>query len=189
MLLQLLYLILNSLVCLLAGVLLLRFWMQAIRIRPPSPVAEFTFQLTDWLVLRLRRIVPGIGGYDWASLLATVFLAMLMAILQAMMSPAGLVWPLIVFLALHKLITWICYGFIGAVLLSVIFSWVNPYAPLAPFVNALTAPLLRPIRRLMPSFGNIDLSPMVLGIILMVVMQLNDGLLVMLLGSMTNLLR
>ena len=37
--------------------------------RPPSSVAQFTFQLSDWLVRPLRRIVPGVGGYDWASLI------------------------------------------------------------------------------------------------------------------------
>lgn len=47
---------------LLGGVLLLRFWMQAIRVRPPSSVAQFTFQLSDWLVRPLRRIVPGMGA-------------------------------------------------------------------------------------------------------------------------------
>lgn len=189
MLFQLFNLILSSLVGLLSGVLLLRFWMQAIRIRPPSPVAEFTFQMTDWLVLRLRRIVPGIGGYDWASLLATVFFAALLATLQTVVSPAGMVLPLIVALTVHKLIQWICYGFICILLLGVVFSWVNPYAPLAPFVNALTAPLLRPIRRFLPPFGSIDLSPMVLGIVLMAVLQLNDGLLAMLLGGLMNLLQ
>ena len=51
------------------GVLLLRFWRQVTRVRPPASVAQFTFTLSDWLVRPLRRIVPGMGGYDWASLL------------------------------------------------------------------------------------------------------------------------
>jgi YggT family protein len=38
---------------------------------------------------------------------------------------------------------------------------VNPYAPLAPFIRALNDPLLRPLRRVVPLIGNIDLTPLV----------------------------
>jgi len=41
-----------------------------------------------------------------------------------------------------------------------VISWINPYAPLAPLFNALTAPFLRPFRRLIPPIGNVDLSPL-----------------------------
>lgn len=182
-------LILNSLVSILAGVLLLRFWMQAIHIRPPSPVAEFTFQLTDWLVLRLRRMIPGIGGFDWSSLFAAVLLALLLATLQVMLGMRDFNPLLILIIGLHKLVTWICYGFLGALLLGVIFSWVNPHAPLAPFVRALTDPLLRPIRRVVPAFGGIDFSSMVVWILLLVVMQVADGLLATLVGTVLALQR
>jgi YggT family protein len=47
-------------------------------------------------------------------------------------------------------------------LLMAIMSWVNPSAPAMPVLITLTEPLLNPIRRIMPSLGGIDLSPMVL---------------------------
>jgi YggT family protein len=43
-------------------------------------------------------------------------------------------------------------------ILEVIFSWVNPHAPLAPFVRALNEPLLSPIRRVVPAIGGIDFT-------------------------------
>ena len=55
-------LIVDTVASVLAGVLLLRFWMQVVRVRPPSSLAQFTFQLTDWLVRPLRRVLPGIGN-------------------------------------------------------------------------------------------------------------------------------
>jgi len=58
------------------------------------------------------------------------------------------------------------------ILLSVIFSWliafnvINPYNQFVRSVwqalNVLTEPLLRPIRRMMPDLGGLDLSPVVL---------------------------
>ena len=57
----------------------------------------------------------------------------------------------------------------------VIMSWLNvgptnPLYPIANIVYQITEPILSPIRRFLPSFGMLDLSPMV-AIILIVVVQ------------------
>ena len=70
-------LIINAAATIIGGVLLLRFWMQAIRVRPPQSVAQFIFTLSDWLVRPLRRIVPGVGGFDWASLIGGFLIVLL----------------------------------------------------------------------------------------------------------------
>ena len=50
------------------------------------------------------------------------------------------------------------------VLAAVILSWVRlaPDHPLARVVYALTEPVLGRIRRVLPAFGGMDFSPMVL---------------------------
>jgi YggT family protein len=63
--------------------------------------------------------------------------------------------------ALHRFLTWILYGFMALLIIEAIFSWVNPNAPLAPFVHALNQPLLRPIRRVVKPIGGMDLSVLV----------------------------
>jgi YggT family protein len=52
------------------------------------------------------------------------------------------------------------YLLIGVVLVQVIISWVNPYAPLAPVFDALTRPFYAIFRRFVPTIGNVDLSPL-----------------------------
>ena len=42
---------------LLGGVLLLRFWTNAIRVRLPDQIRQFVHTITDWLVMPLRRVV------------------------------------------------------------------------------------------------------------------------------------
>jgi YggT family protein len=54
-------------------------------------------------------------------------------------------------------------------IIDAVFSWVNPSAPLAPFVSALNYPLLRPIRRVVPPIGGLDLSVLFALILLQVV--------------------
>ena len=156
-------LIVDAIATLLGGALLLRFWMQAIRVRPPSSVAQFTFQLSDWLVRPLRRIVPGVGGYDWASLIGAF---LIVALATSVLLIAGWNAQAILLLALQRFLQWILYGFMILLVLEAVFSWINPHAPLAPFVRALNEPLLRPIRRLLPNLGGIDVSPIILILLL-----------------------
>ncbi len=62
--------------------------------------------------------------------------------------------------------------YVYVVIASVILSWlmafgvVNPYNPTVRAIwqglNAVTEPLLRPIRNILPNMGAIDLSPVVL---------------------------
>lgn len=166
-------LIVNAIAGLLGGVLLLRFWMQAIRVRPPSSVAQFTFQLSDWLVRPLRRIVPGMGGYDWASLIGAFLIVMLATSVMFLFGAT----PEIVFLvALHRFLEWILYGFMALLVIEAVFSWVNPHAPMAPFIRALNEPLLTPIRRVVPLVGNLDLSLLV-ALILLQIAQILLGML------------
>ncbi|WP_229204884.1 YggT family protein [Duganella sp. Leaf61] len=172
MLVTILKLIVDAIAVLLGSALLLRFWMQAIRVRPPAQVAQFTFQLSDWLVRPLRRVVPGMGGYDWASLIGA-FLIVLLA--TCVFFLAGWSVQLVLLVAFERFLSWILYGFMALLVIEVIFSWINPHAPLAPFIRALNEPLLRPIRKVVPLIGNLDLSVLV-ALILLQIAQLLLGL-------------
>ena len=143
---------------LLGGVLLLRFWTNAIRVRLPDQIRQFVHTITDWLVMPLRRVVPGTRGYDWASLIGA-FLVVLVA--STVLLLAGASGEMMLLYALHRFLTWILYGFMALLIIEAVFSWVNPNAPLAPFVHALNQPLLRPIRRVVKPIGGMDLSVLV----------------------------
>ena len=79
---------------------------------------------------------------------------------------------------LLSVVTWIIIG-------QVILSWLLAFKVLNPssggvrgFVMALdriTAPLYRPIRRLLPDFGGIDFSPLVILLLIQVIKKLLAG--------------
>jgi YggT family protein len=174
-------LIVDTIAAVLGGVLLLRFWMQAVRIRPPSSIAQFTFQLSDWLVRPLRRVLPGIGGFDWASLLGALLVAILAVIIDLALA-SFLSVQAVILLSIMRLLQWIFYGLMAFIFIEVIFSWVNPHAPLAPFVRALNEPLMRPLRRVIPPIGGIDLTPLAALILLRIALQVITTILASLLG-------
>ena len=143
---------------------LVRFWMQAFRAPSRNPIAHFTMALTDWAVKPLRRVVPGLLNLDWASLIVAGLLEFVLQVLLAVVAgispienPAVL--SVLLFLAFVKLVRLSIYVFMGALIIQVVLSWVNPYHPVAPFFNALTNPFLGPVKRVIPPIGGVDISP------------------------------
>jgi YggT family protein len=170
-------LIVNTVASVLGGVLLLRFWMQLIRLRAPAPLGQFLFQISDWLVRPLRRLLPGVGGIDWATLIGA-FLMALAATMVDLWVVSAFSFGAVFLLALLQLFQWIFYGFMASLIIDAVFSWVNPHAPLAPFVRALNDPLLRPLRRIIPLVGNVDLSPLAALLLLQVALRVVSALLI-----------
>lgn len=82
---------------------------------------------------------------------------------------------------LLSIVSWI-------IIIQVILSWLfafnvlNASSPgVRAFVNAidrLTAPLYRPIRRILPDFGGIDFSPLVILILIQVIKKLLAGVVI-----------
>lgn len=154
---------------LLGAVLLLRFWTNATRVRIPEQFRQFVHTLTDWLVMPLRRIIPGTGGQDWASLIAAFLVVLAASALVLLRGASG---EVMLLYALHRFLNWILYGFMALLIIEAVFSWVNPHAPLAPFIRALNQPVLRPIQRVVPPIGGIDLSVLVALVLIQVLLFL-----------------
>ncbi len=60
-----------------------------------------------------------------------------------------------------------------SIFLRVIFSWIgmDPENPIYGVVHEITEPILAPIRRFMPRTGMIDLTPMVAGFLLFIILR------------------
>lgn len=151
---------------------LLRFMMQAMRVSFGGQIGDFVVKLTNWAVKPLRSVIPGIGGYDWASLLAALGVQLaLSALLIGLAGPAlnadgGTVALMVLWFAVRALLRLAVYILIGALILQAVLSWINPYSPLAAPAYQLTRPLLDPVRRILPTISGIDLSPLVVILLL-----------------------
>ena len=66
-----------------------------------------------------------------------------------------------------------------AILVRVLFSWVNPdpYNSLVRLVYQVTEPILAPLRRIIPPIGGLDLSPMVALVLISLVREILVALL------------
>ncbi len=162
MLYEIFHLIVDVVGGLVVGACLLRAWMQARRIPGANPVGTFVMSLTDWIVRPLRRVVPAYRGIDSASIVAAFIVTLVAAVVDLSLRLGGVPPPeLIVAVTFVWLIKWILYLAQLLILIAAVLSWINPFSPFLPVFDALTRPLLAPIRRLLPQSGRIDFSPLV----------------------------
>jgi YggT family protein len=144
---------------------LLRFIMQWLRAPFRNPIGQAVTALTDWAVKPLRKLLPGFGGYDWASLLFAWLGQVLWLVALASLGSAefsGTLAGYLLSLAVIELLKASLWILIGAVFIQAILSWVAPDGPLAGVLNALTFRVLAPIRRTIPPLGgSLDLSPLI----------------------------
>lgn len=167
MLLQIFLLLVSTVCDLLTVALLARFALQAMRAPFRNPLGQFLLAATNWMVIPARRIIPSAFGYDTASLLLAWFWqAAFLGILSGLSGTVGAITltPIlgVGIMAMLDTLKIAIYMTMGIVLASAIFSWINPYAPMAGVVNQFARPLLRPFQRIIPSLGGVDLSPIAL---------------------------
>ncbi len=170
MLYQIISLLLEVVAGMLAGAGLLRLYMQYQRIpmstRSSNPLGRFVFALTDWLVLPLRRVVPAWGRWDLASLVAAYLLELAQFSLLWLLAGADEGLFSVPVLAAFGLVQLTISGLTGLVIIYAVLSWVQTHSVMSDVIERLCAPPLKPIRRLLPLVGGIDLSPLVLLVLL-----------------------
>ncbi len=143
-------------------VVMLRFLMQMVRADFYNPLSQFIVKVTNPPLRPLRRIIPGLGGIDLASVVLMLLLQMVELYLIGMLRGA-LFAPLGVFLmAAVELLSLALNVYLFAIIIQVIISWINPgvYNPVTAVLHALTDPLMRPARRMIPPISGLDLSPL-----------------------------
>jgi YggT family protein len=172
MLIQIINLLLQVLVSIVAGACLLRCYLQWLAFNlgtgQSKTIGAYILPLSNWIVIPLRKLIPSIGRLDVASLVAAYALVLTKTVALLFLSGAsfsGIAWLL---LALIDLIDLALSGVVGLVFASVILSWVSAGSQIQYLVSLLVEPLLAPIRKAIPRFGALDLSPLVLLLILQV---------------------
>lgn len=157
--------------------LLARFHFQWLRAPFRNQLGEFVIAATNWIVMPARRVVPSLFGLDLATwLCAWILQALALSFLlmlggRDLSSAPGIAAGVLFGLALVDLIQYSFKILLFLVILQAVLSWVNPYNPLQPVLDAVTRPFLRPIRRFVPPIANVDLSPFVLVIAILVLLE------------------
>ncbi|MCG8670428.1 MAG: YggT family protein [Pseudomonadales bacterium] len=153
-----------------------RFILQLVRADFYNPVSQFIVKATSPVLNPLRRIVPGFGGLDVASIALFMLLVFLKLCIWLMLKGYGLALiPSLDFLILfmRSMANTIINFFTFCIFIMVILSWVSQgsYNPMADIMRQVTEPIMAPARKIIPPMGGLDLSPMVVILLLMVIKE------------------
>lgn len=141
---------------------LLRFLLQISRADFYNPITQMVVRVTDPGVQLFRRFIPGFKGVDFATLVFAMLvqctlICVLILIAGFELPGAGLVltW------AAGGILNFILDIYFWSLLVSIVSSFIAPFSehPALVLVRQLTEPIMAPFRRLLPSMGGLDLSP------------------------------
>lgn len=144
-------------------IVILRFMLQAVRADFYNPISQFVVKATNPALIPLRKVVPGLGGYD----LAAIVLAIIVECIAITLSLVIAGFPL----PLTHIFIWAFLGTIGlfiklyfwGLIIMIVASWIAPQShnPALMLLRQIIEPPMKPIRKLMPDMGGLDLSPII----------------------------
>lgn len=189
----------NSIGTLLDFLLGIYGWMILIRVLlswinpdPYNPIVQFLVRATEPVLEPFRRIIPPIGGMDLSPIVALMAVHFVQRLAGTLfqgsgMGGGGLSSLLVELLGLvHLLLT-----FYLLILLARsgfhIHSWytfhhkrsaprIDLRQPIIRFVFQVTEPAIRPLRRWVPTFSGMDITPMAAVCILMIILSILQDL-------------
>ena len=152
--------------------MLLRFLLQVAKADFYNPICQFLVKVTNPVVVPLRKIIPGYGGLDIATLLLALLLQGLGIVAILLLNGINIPNPLL-------LMIWAAIGVLGllvniyffALLAMIILSWIAPGSsnPAVYLLHQITEPVMAPVRKMLPAMGGLDFSPILVFILINVI--------------------
>tara|TARA_B100001245_G_scaffold225620_1_gene200408 strand:+ start:315 stop:896 length:582 start_codon:yes stop_codon:yes gene_type:complete len=155
--------------------LLLRYLLTKAHADSFNPLSGLIIKVTNPLLKPLRRKIPGYLGVDWSSVVALLLVqALEVTLVELIMSGEMLAFSGLIILTVTHLLKTILYIYLFIIIVQVIISWINPdaYNPITMIMYQLSEPILRPVRRTIPSAGGFDFSPLIILVIINLLMIL-----------------
>ncbi|HTY49659.1 MAG TPA: YggT family protein [Steroidobacteraceae bacterium] len=155
---------------------LLRLFMQWSRADFRNPISQAVVRITNPVIMPLRRILPPVGRIDTASVVAVLLAAVLYVAVMSLLAdgaipPSGLTLLRAMVVKILHTTLWLYFY---AIFLYALLGLIVPggYSPMQSLLTSLCEPVLRPIRRIIPAVGGLDLSPLWAGILIQALLLL-----------------
>ncbi len=140
-------------------VLVVRLLLAFARANYFNPLTQFIIKLTDPLVKPLRRLLPNYRGIEFSTLTLIILFEIIKIVVLSFIL-GSFAFPAIVFIALLATMKIILQAYFYAILLQALLSWFQSgYSPVAQLLEQMTAPILKPLRRIIPAVHGVDITP------------------------------
>lgn len=144
-------------------IVLLRFWMQWVRADFRNEIGQFVISLTNPVVIPLRKIIPSVGTIDSATVLLSFIIASIKAYAFITMRGASVDLLTLALFGLGEMLQAGVYVLLIAIIVQIVASWVSPhsYHPVINVARSISEPVMAPARKILPSIGGLDFSPII----------------------------
>lgn len=160
----------------LAVVLLIDWLARTRRLNPFNPLARTMRRVVDPLLAPVERRIVRAGGLPshapaWAMVGAVIIGVLLVSAVDFVLGNILSFWmaasagPMGLFVLLLRA----TFGILRlAIIVVVIVSWlpISPFSPWVRWAFALTEPIMRPLRQIVPRLGAFDITPIIVYILL-----------------------
>jgi YggT family protein len=163
-------LVINTLVGLYLLVVVLRFLLQLVRADFYNPISQFIVKATNPPLIPLRKVIPGFGGIDLASVVLALIVQAIAIVLILLLNGIQPPPVQVVMWSVVGIISLVLKVYFWGLLITVIASWLAPnsYNPALILINQILEPAVKPVRKMMPDMGGIDISPIIVFLLIQV---------------------
>jgi len=149
-------------------IVMLRMILQVVRADFYNPISQLIWQLTQPIVRPLQVVFPKWREYDSAAAVVLIAITLVYVFVATALLGYGVTLLEALWYALLKLIVMALNLYTFALVVQAILSWVGPGVnnPAGSILWSINEPLLRPVRRVIPPFSGLDLSPLVVIVVL-----------------------
>ena len=144
-------------------VVILRLWLQLVRADFYNPFSQFVVKVTQPIVGPLRRVIPAMGKFDTATFVIALTIACLKTFVIVSLVRGLSIDPLsLIIVGVIEVIKEVFNLMFWMLIIRALLSWVSQgQNPIEYVIAQLTEPFLRPIRKIIPPIGGLDLSILV----------------------------
>ena len=155
-------------------IVLLRFLFQLANVDFYNPISQFIVKASNLPLSRLRRVVPGLWGIDFAAVVLLIVLEGARISITALLLGRTPQLAGVLVLSIAKLVKLAVYVMVFSIFIRALLSWISTgrSLPMLQLLYSFTEPLMAPARRILPTTIGLDLSPIIVFIALMLILKL-----------------
>ncbi|KMT65859.1 YggT family protein [Catenovulum maritimum] len=143
-------------------VVVLRFWLQAVRADFYNPICQFIVKATNPVLKPLQLFLPSAGKFNVAALVLAVIVSFTKLIVLYLVNNQAPNPVTLLIVSLFDVAREFLNLAFWILIIRAILSWFSQgYNPAEMLLHQLTEPFLKPIRKLLPDMGGLDLSLLV----------------------------
>ena len=146
-------------------IVMLRILLQTVRADFYNPISQLIWQVTQPLVGPAQKVLPKYRQWDLAAIALLVIVVIIYIHAIAAITGYGERYSGLASLvpAFWKIVTMALNLYTFSLVIQAILSWVGPGVnnPAGSILWSINEPVLRPVRRVIPPFSGLDLSPLV----------------------------